>query len=74
MARRKTPKKITYQSQAEARTEAGGIPVFCAFDKLINPKDLIGNPRNPNHHPKEQIELLAHITRQTFGSSIWQLL
>ena len=53
--------KITYQSKAEARTQAGGIPVFCAFDKLMNPKDLVGNPRNPNQHPKEQIELLAHI-------------
>jgi len=55
--------KITYQSKAEARTQAGGIPVFCAFDKLVDPKDLVGNPRNPNQHPKEQIELLAHIIR-----------
>ena len=53
--------KITYRTQAEARATAGGIPVFCAFDKLENPRDLTGNPRNPNKHPKEQIKLLAHI-------------
>ncbi len=58
---RKENLKVTYQSTAEARTNAGGIPVFCAFDKLMNPKDLVGNPRNPNQHPKDQIELLAHI-------------
>lgn len=53
--------KVTYQTEAEARATAGGIPVFCAFDKLIDPKDLVGNPRNPNQHPPKQIELLAHI-------------
>lgn len=53
--------KVTYQSTAEARATAGNIPVFCAFDKLIDPKDLVGNPRNPNQHPADQIHLLAHI-------------
>jgi DNA modification methylase len=47
--------------KAEARANAGAVPVFCAFDKLIPPMDLIGNPRNPNKHPPEQIKLLAHI-------------
>lgn len=63
MARKKAKKdlKVTYQSTAEARETAGGIPVFCAFDKLVDPKDLVGNPRNPNQHPKDQIKLLAHI-------------
>lgn len=53
--------KVIYQTQAEARAQAGGIPVFCAFDELVNPKDLVGNPRNPNQHPIDQIKLLAHI-------------
>lgn len=53
--------KVTYQSTAEARAKAGNIPVFCAFDKLMDPKDLVGNPRNPNQHPADQIHLLAHI-------------
>lgn len=63
MARKKAKNdlRVTYKSTAEARTQAGGIPVFCAYDKLMNPKDLVGNPRNPNQHPKDQIQLLAHI-------------
>ena len=64
MAKKKTKRetmKVTYQSTAEARATAGNIPVFCAFDKLIDPKDLVGNPRNPNQHPADQIHLLAHI-------------
>jgi len=52
---------VIYNSQAEARAAAGTIPVFCAFDKLVDPRDLTGNPRNPNKHPKDQIKLLAHI-------------
>ncbi len=54
-------RKINYQTAAEARATAGGIPVFCAFDSLVDPKKLIGNPRNPNQHPIEQISLLAQI-------------
>ena len=64
MARKKrkgTSYRVTYQTQAEARAFAGAIPVFCAHDKLIDPNDLQGNPRNPNTHPAEQIKLLAHI-------------
>ena len=53
--------KVTYKTTAEARANAGGIPVFCAFDNLVDPKDLVGNPRNPNQHPIDQIKLLAHI-------------
>ena len=52
--------------QTQARAVAGTIPVFCAFDKLVNPIDIIGNPRNPNQHPEAQIKLLAHII-QTQG-------
>jgi DNA modification methylase len=53
---------LDYKSeQSQARTVAGKIPVYCAYDKLVNPIDIIGNPRNPNQHPKEQIKLLAHI-------------
>lgn len=63
MAKKKAKRnlKVTYKSTAEARAAAGGIPVFCAFDNLVDPKDLVGNPRNPNQHPKDQIQLLAHI-------------
>ena len=64
MAKKNTKRKtmkVTYQSTAEARATAGSIPVFCAFDQLIDPKDLVGKPRNPNQHPADQIHLLAHI-------------
>lgn len=54
-------RKISYQTAAEARAKAGNIPVFCAFDSLIDPRTLVGNPRNPNQHPSDQIELLAQI-------------
>ena len=63
MARQTKKEKVyeEYKTQAEPRSQAGKVPVFCAYDKLMNPKDLIGNPRNPNKHPQSQIELLAHI-------------
>jgi ParB-like chromosome segregation protein Spo0J len=35
--------------------------VNCAFDKMVSTVDLIENPRNPNTHPKRQVELLARI-------------
>lgn len=40
---------------------AGGIPVFCAFDKIVPLEDMKPNPKNPNKHPQEQIRLLAKI-------------
>jgi DNA modification methylase len=35
--------------------------VHCAHDELVELSRLTGNPRNPNTHPKAQIELLAKI-------------
>lgn len=43
------------------KVEADGIPVYCAFDELVDPVSLIPNPRNPNKHPDEQIRLLAKV-------------
>ena len=40
---------------------AGEIPVYCAFDEILPIAELRPNPKNPNQHPKEQIELLAKI-------------
>lgn len=42
---------------------AGEIPVFCSFDEIIPAEDLRPNPKNPNQHPEEQVELLAKIIR-----------
>ena len=51
------------QTTAEPRAMIGDIPVFCAFDELVPIGKVIGNPKNPNKHPKEQIKLLATIIR-----------
>ena len=40
---------------------AGGIPVYCAFDKIVELSDLTPNPKNPNSHPENQVELLAKV-------------
>ena len=37
------------------------VQVHCACTEVIDPPLLTPNPRNPNHHPKKQIELLAKI-------------
>lgn len=40
---------------------AGTIPVYCAFDKIVPLEDLKPNPKNPNRHPGDQVELLARV-------------
>jgi 3'-phosphoadenosine 5'-phosphosulfate sulfotransferase (PAPS reductase)/FAD synthetase len=35
--------------------------VRCAYDEMVSLEKIIPNPRNPNTHPKRQIELLAKI-------------
>ena len=42
---------------------ADNIPVYCAFDELIDITTLVPSPRNPNQHPQKQIELLAKIIK-----------
>lgn len=41
------------------------INVFCAYDEIVETKNLKQNPLNPNTHPEEQIELLARIIKKT---------
>ncbi|AIF51674.1 ParB/Srx family N-terminal domain-containing protein [Pelosinus sp. UFO1] len=43
--------------------EASGIPVYCAFDDLVDITTLVSNPRNPNQHSQKQIELLSKIIK-----------
>ncbi len=52
-----------YKSQAEPRTMIGDVPVFCAYDEIIDIGKAVPNPQNPNTHPKQQIELLAKIIK-----------
>lgn len=42
------------------------IKIHCQYTELLEPATLVPNPRNPNRHPKRQIELLAKII-QTQG-------
>ena len=49
----------------KARHLIDGVPVFCAFDEVIDINNLKENPRNPNTHPSVQIDLLAQIIRKT---------
>lgn len=46
------------------KATAGGIAVYCAHDKIVETDSLVGNPRNPNKHPKEQISALAKIIKR----------
>ena len=45
------------------KAKAGEIPVYCAHDKIVETDSLVGNPRNPNKHPAEQITALAKIIK-----------
>lgn len=45
------------------KARAKELNIFCAYDKIVEVGALIGNPKNPNTHPKEQIELLAEIIK-----------
>ncbi len=42
---------------------AGDIPVFCAFDKIVPVTEMKPNPKNPNRHPGDQVELLARVIK-----------
>ena len=47
----------------KCRGYAGEVPVYCAHDKIVPVAEVKPNPKNPNHHPEEQIELLAKIIK-----------
>lgn len=48
-------------AENKCRGYAGEVPVYCAHDKIVPVSDVKPNPKNPNQHPAEQIELLAKI-------------
>jgi len=39
------------------------IRIDCAHDQMVETEKLVPNPKNPNHHPKSQIDLLAKIIK-----------
>lgn len=50
-------------SDTKPRTTASGIPVYCAHDAIVKIKDLKPNPKNPNKHPQQQLEMLGKVIR-----------
>lgn len=48
----------------EPKAMADTVPVYCAHDKIVETDALVGNPRNPNKHPQEQIAALAKIIKR----------
>lgn len=52
-----------YRTSAEPRATIGDIPVFCAYDEIIDIGKAVPNPKNPNSHPQKQIELLSKIIK-----------
>lgn len=54
-----------YTPTAEPKAIADSVPVYCAHDAIVDVAKLVPNPKNPNTHPDEQIQLLGRIIRQT---------
>jgi DNA modification methylase len=46
---------------AEQKGIADGIPVYCSFEKIAQIESIVPNPRNPNRHGKDQLELMAKV-------------
>lgn len=65
MAKKKTVKKTAKKKPAEKKQDikADGVPVFCGFSEIVDADALRPNPRNPNTHPAEQVEILAKIIK-----------
>ena len=54
-----------YTTETEPKAWASGVPVYCAHDKIVDVAALVPNPKNPNTHPDNQIQLLGRIIRET---------
>lgn len=54
-----------YRTSDTPRATIGEVPVYCAYDEIVDIAKVVPNPKNPNQHPKKQVELLAQIIRGT---------
>lgn len=54
------------EAHPKAKALADGVEVWCEFERLVPVGELAPNPRNPNTHPRHQVELLAKNIRH-FG-------
>lgn len=52
------------KAKTEPKAWAGDVPVYCAHDEVVDVTALIPNPKNPNQHPDNQIQMLGRIIRQ----------
>lgn len=43
---------------------AGEVPIYCAHDAVLALDDIVANPKNPNTHSAEQVELLRKIIKK----------
>ncbi len=41
------------------------MAVYCAYDEIVKIEELKENPKNPNKHSQEQINLLAEVIKKT---------
>jgi DNA modification methylase len=54
-----------YTTETEPKAWASEVPIYCAHDKIVDVAALVPNPKNPNTHPDNQIQLLGRIIRET---------
>ncbi len=45
------------------KQKTDGVQVFCTFTKMEQIEKLVPNPRNPNKHPDEQVEILGRLIK-----------
>ena len=58
--------EIDYETTATPKaTTTDGVPVFCSHDAIVGIEKAIPNPKNPNQHSAEQVEMLAKIIEAT---------
>lgn len=48
-----------------ARSYIGNVPIYCAYDEIVQIESLKPNPRNPNSHPDSQVKLLSEVIKRT---------
>tara|TARA_B100002019_G_scaffold293349_1_gene320328 strand:- start:958 stop:1500 length:543 start_codon:yes stop_codon:yes gene_type:complete len=48
---------------SKPRIKADKIPVYCRYDEIVGVEELVPNPKNPNEHPDNQVELLGKIIK-----------
>lgn len=51
------------EQEKKPRTTIAEIPVYCAYDEILDITQVVPNPKNPNTHGEKQIDLLSRIIR-----------